>query len=167
MKVPPLGEKTEPEVVDFGGPSGWLSGVLCNSHKTENYSKLPQNYPKLLPNYPKTTPKLPRACLGSNIEDFRLRPFFDHSFTLCYATVLPGRKSGFWAGFRPDSRRESIKIGPLAGRRLAGGPILMFSRLDSGRDPARKLDDPPDALLRNIGFGLTPLQSKELFGFFV
>ena len=31
--------------------------------------------------------------------------------TLCYAIVLPGRKSVFRAGFRPDSSRESIKIG--------------------------------------------------------
>ncbi len=38
----------------------WLSGVLCNSHKTKNYPKLPQNYPKLPPNYPQTTPKLPQ-----------------------------------------------------------------------------------------------------------
>jgi hypothetical protein len=36
--------------------------------------------------------------------------------------VLPGRKSGFRAGFRPDSSRESLKIGPPA-----GGLILMFS----------------------------------------
>ncbi len=31
--------------------------------------------------------------------------------------VLPGRKSGFRAGCRPDSNRESLKIGPAAGRR--------------------------------------------------
>ena len=36
---------------------------------------------------------------------------------VCYAVVLPGRKSVFRAGFRPDSNRESIKIGPSAGRR--------------------------------------------------
>ena len=31
--------------------------------------------------------------------------------------VLPGRKSGFRAGFRPDSSRERLKIGRPAGRR--------------------------------------------------
>jgi hypothetical protein len=36
--------------------------------------------------------------------------------TLGYAIMLPGRKSGFRAGFRPDSDRENLKIGP-AGRR--------------------------------------------------
>ncbi len=41
--------------------------------------------------------------------------------TLCYAIVLPGRKSGFRAGFRPDYIRESLKIGPPAGRRPVGG----------------------------------------------
>ncbi len=43
--------------------------------------------------------------------------------TLCYTIVLPGRKSVFRAGFRPDSSRESLKIDPPAGLRLAGGPI--------------------------------------------
>ena len=36
------------------------------------------------------------------------------SCTLCYAIVFPDRKSGFRAGFRPDSSRESFKIGPPA-----------------------------------------------------
>ena len=40
--------------------------------------------------------------------------------TLCYAIVLPSRKSGFRAGFRPDSNRESLKSSPPAGRRPAG-----------------------------------------------
>ncbi len=34
-----------------------------------------------------------------------------------YAIVLLGRKSGFRAGFRPDSSLESLIIGPPAGRR--------------------------------------------------
>ncbi len=38
-------------------------------------------------------------------------------FTLCYAIVLPGRKTGFRAGFRPDYCRERLKICPPAGRR--------------------------------------------------
>ncbi len=50
---------------------------------------------------------------------------------LGYTIVLPGRKSGFRAGFRPYSNMENIKIGPLAGRRLAGGPILRLSLLES------------------------------------
>ena len=40
--------------------------------------------------------------------------------TLCFAIVPPGRKSVFRAGFRPDSDRESFKIGTPAGRRPAG-----------------------------------------------
>ncbi len=35
--------------------------------------------------------------------------------TLLYALMLPGRKSGFGAGFRPVSSRESLQIGPPAG----------------------------------------------------
>ncbi len=63
--------------------------------------------------------------------------------TLCYAMVLLGRKSGIRAAFRPDSIREGINIGPPAGLRPAGGPILMHSRIESGRNPARKLDFRP------------------------
>ena len=37
--------------------------------------------------------------------------------TLCYAIVLPGRKSAFRAGFWPECYRESTEIGPPAGRR--------------------------------------------------
>ncbi len=36
--------------------------------------------------------------------------------TVCYAIVLPGRKSVFRARFQPDSNRESLKNGPPAGR---------------------------------------------------
>ncbi len=53
---------------------------------------------------------------------------------------FPGRKLGFRAGFRPDSNREDIRIGPPAGRRLAGGPILRLSRLEFNRHPAWKPD---------------------------
>ena len=45
--------------------------------------------------------------------------------------ILSGRKSSFRAGLRPDSHRENFKIGPPAGRRPAGGPMLMLN-------PARK-----------------------------
>ncbi len=47
----------------------------------------------------------------------------------CAATLmLPGRKSAFRAGFWPDCYRESPEIGPPAGLRPAGGPILLLSR---------------------------------------
>jgi hypothetical protein len=49
-----------------------------------------------------------------------------------------GRASGFPAGFRPDSNRVSLKIGPPACLRPAGWPILTSARVDSGRNPARK-----------------------------
>ncbi len=48
--------------------------------------------------------------------------------TLCYAMVLPGRKSAFRAGFWPDCYLERTEIGPPAGRRLAGGPNSVLSR---------------------------------------
>ncbi len=34
--------------------------------------------------------------------------------------MLSGWKSGFQTRFRPDSNRESLKIGPPAGRQKAG-----------------------------------------------
>ena len=49
-----------------------------------------------------------------------------------------GRTSGFRAGFRPDSNRESLKIGSPAGRRPAGEPIFRSSRLNFRHNPARK-----------------------------
>ncbi len=63
--------------------------------------------------------------------------------TLCCAKVLPGRKSGCRAGCRPDSSRGSLKIGPSASLRPAGGQILRFFRIESGRNPARKPDFRP------------------------
>ncbi len=59
--------------------------------------------------------------------------------TLCYAMLLPGRKSGFRAEFRPDSKLENIKICPPAGRadfeavstgfRLKSGPMYGLEAL--------------------------------------
>ncbi len=51
----------------------------------------------------------------------------------CYAIALPGRKSVFRAGFWPDCYRESTDIGLPAVLRPAGGPISVFSRLQSGQ----------------------------------
>ncbi len=48
--------------------------------------------------------------------------------TLCYAVMLPGRKSGLRAGLRPDSSRESLKIGSPAGRRADFEAFPMCSR---------------------------------------
>ncbi len=48
--------------------------------------------------------------------------------TLCYAIVLPGRKSAFRVGFWPDCCRESTESGPPVGLRPAGGPISVFCR---------------------------------------
>ncbi len=70
----------------------------------------------------------------------RLRPLITRPITqlscryqhpLCYAILLLGRKSVFRDACRPDSSRGSRKIGPPAGLRPAGGPMLMFSRLDT------------------------------------
>ncbi len=61
------------------------------------------------------------------------------------AVARPNGASGFWAGFRLDSNRESFKLGPPAGRRPAGGPILSLSRLES--NPARKPDFRPGSTI--------------------
>ncbi len=50
--------------------------------------------------------------------------------TLCYALVLPGRKSAFRAGIWPDCYREITEIGSPAGLRPKSGP--------EGRFPGRK-----------------------------
>ncbi len=63
--------------------------------------------------------------------------------TLCYAIVLPGRKSAVRAAFWPDCYRERSEIGPPAGLRLAGEPISMLSRWQSGQNLARKADVRP------------------------
>ncbi len=64
-----------------------------------------------------------------------------------YARMLPDRKSSFRVRFRPGSNRESLKIGPPAGRGPAGGPILRLSRLESGRNPTRKADFRPGSTI--------------------
>ncbi len=58
--------------------------------------------------------------------------------------VPPGRDSAFRAAFWPDSSRENLNIGLPAGGNLAGGPILMSFRLESGRNLG------PDATVRSI-----------------
>ncbi len=61
--------------------------------------------------------------------------------TLRYAIMFPGRKSGSRDGFRPDSNRESVKIGPLAGRRADFYVFQIGIRPKSGPEaqfPARR-----------------------------
>ncbi len=61
--------------------------------------------------------------------------------TLCYAIVFPGHKSAFRSGFWPGCYRESIEIGPPAGRRTDFGFFPVAFRPKSGpegRFPARK-----------------------------
>jgi hypothetical protein len=53
----------------------------------------------------------------------------------------------FRGGFWPDCYRESTEIDPQAGRRPAGGPILVFSRQHSGKNPARKADFRPGSTI--------------------
>ena len=72
----------------------------------------------------------------------------DFAFTLCYAIVLPGRKSAVRAGFRPDSNRASETTrstfkteDPSRGR--TDWPILMVSQIESDRNPTRKSDFRP------------------------
>ncbi len=53
-----------------------------------------------------------------------------------YVTHYPGRKLGLRAGFRPDSNRENIKIGPSAGRRADFKALPTRIRPKSGQEPA-------------------------------
>ncbi len=68
---------------------------------------------------------------------------------------LPGRTSGFRAGFGPDSNRVRIKIGPPAGRRPAGisGPEARFPARKHycGRDRPKTTD-----LLRKMAVWTVP-----------
>ncbi len=66
---------------------------------------------------------------------------------LCYAIVLPGRKSAFRAGIWPDCYRGSTEIGRPAGRPPAGGPISVFSRQQSSQNPAQKADIRPGSIV--------------------
>ncbi len=77
----------------------------------------------------------------SKFNDFRLA---QKPCTLCYAIVLPGHKSAFWARFWPDCYRESTKIGPPAGRGPAGEPNSVIYWKQSGPNPARRADLQPD-----------------------
>ena len=83
--------------------------------------------------------------------------------TPCYTRVLAGRRWGFQTRFGPSSNRESLKIGPEAGRNLTKGPMLMFSRLEScripARNPARFLAR--KTLLRNIGYNDLCIRSMQ------
>jgi hypothetical protein len=74
-------------------------------------------------------------------------PSLRQVLTICYALVLSGRKSGFRAGFRPYSRRESLTIGFPAGFRPAEGPIAKLSRLESDRILPGSSISGPEALI--------------------
>ncbi len=70
-----------------------------------------------------------RSAVGAKLSDYVRRVlalFFlflfvsERSFiALCYAIVLPGRKSAFRAIFWPDCYLENTEIGPQAGLRPA------------------------------------------------
>ncbi len=79
-----------------------------------------------------------------------LTPFdFPIIVTLCYAIGLPGRKSDFRVGIRPDSNRESLEISLPAGRSLARGfPDKNPAEIQPGSQISG-----PEALLRNIWKG--------------
>ncbi len=67
--------------------------------------------------------------------------------------MLRGGKSGFRAGFRPHSSPEDFNIGPPAGLRPAGEPILRLSKFEARRNPISG----PEALLGNMGYVTTPV----------
>jgi hypothetical protein len=81
------------------------------------------------------------ATLMPNIDDVRPNPEAGYHAALCYSIVLPGRKAVFRAGFRPDSIRESHKIGPPAGLKadVEAFPIRIWSQCGpEARFPDRK-----------------------------
>ncbi len=66
--------------------------------------------------------------------------------TLCYAMVLPGRKSAFRARLWPDCYREITEIGPPAGQK----PISLLSGGSPAKiRPGRPIYG-PEAVVRNI-----------------
>jgi hypothetical protein len=68
-----------------------------------------------------TNPKPPKNNLKPNpVQSFR--------------AGNPAFRAGFW----PDCYRETTEIGPPSGRRPAGGPISVVSRLQSGQRPPQK-----------------------------
>ncbi len=74
-----------------------------------------------------------REGVGTNIKTFHVAGVFCvfrivNTCTLCYAIVLPARKSAFRAGLWPDCYREGAKLGPPTGLRPAEGPISVSSR---------------------------------------
>ncbi len=80
---------------------------------------------------------------------------------LCCAIVLPGRKSGFRSGFRPDFDRGSFKIGSPTSPRPAGGPILRLPRLESGRNPVWKPDLMPGKVIAQHRVAVCPAQAQN------
>jgi hypothetical protein len=66
----------------------------------------------------KKCPSKPYEFMGFGAMDVT-KPY--EFIGLCYAILLPGRKSAFRDGFWPDCYRESTEIGPSAGRRPAFG----------------------------------------------
>ncbi len=72
--------------------------------------------------------------------------------TLCYATMLSGRKSDFRTGSWPDCYRESTEIGPPSGLRLAEGRCRCFPGSSPAKIwPGSPISD-PETLLRNIKY---------------
>jgi hypothetical protein len=105
------------------------AGAVCNG-PGPNFSRKPdQNRPRGLPSSRSLIsaaifkPEPVVTVPGPLVAGSRPKTDQDKSFDLSlgYAIELPGRKSGFRARFLPDTRRESIQIGPPAGLRPAGG----------------------------------------------
>ncbi len=78
---------------------------------------------------PPCTSNSQRVFVGSNFgRDSILSLLLRPPQTLCYAIMLPGRRSAFRAKFWQDCCRKRTEISPPAGLRPAGGPISVFSR---------------------------------------
>ena len=81
---------------------------------------------------------------------FKSARIFVIPITLCYAIVLPGRKSAFRTGFWPDCCRETTEIGL---RSAEGRPEGRFRCIPDSSPAKIRSGRPiygPEALLRSI-----------------
>ncbi len=79
-----------------------------------------------------------------------------NSKAISWRQVLPGRRSGSRAGFRPDFLLGKPQ-NRSSGRPKSGGRAdFEVFPIKSGRNPARWFDFVPEALLRNLKYSLVP-----------
>jgi hypothetical protein len=126
----PLGTQIDP-------PVSATTGAARNAHRTHRYETSPIcSRPVGMSTGCWHSKRTPGPLTNTPVSQKNQK----HRYTLCYAVMLPGRKSAFRAGLRPGWHRESTKIDPPAGRRAHVGAFPVAVRQKSGpedRSPAR------------------------------